>query len=98
MRRRVADSRFCQECGTAGRSQVVDMICFSIYQDHDVDDDPVISHPCGHFFAVSTLDGCLEIGSVNDTDEAGKDDLLDWVVKEQLKETSLETIKASWKQ
>jgi hypothetical protein len=48
------------------------MICLSTYQDHDVDDDPVIFLPCGHFFAVSTLDGFLEIDSVYETDEAGK--------------------------
>jgi hypothetical protein len=48
------------------------MICFSTYQDHDVADDPVIFLPCGHFFAVSTLDGCLEIDSVYATDESGK--------------------------
>jgi hypothetical protein len=66
------ESRFCHECGMAGRLQVVDMICFSTYQDHDVDDDPVIFLPCGHFFAVSTLDGCLEIDSVYATGEDGK--------------------------
>jgi hypothetical protein len=65
-------SRFCHECGTVGRLQVVDMISFSTYEDHDVDDDPVIFLPCGHFFAVSTLDGHLEIDSVYVTDEEGK--------------------------
>lgn len=37
------------------------MICFTTYEDHDVDNDPVIVLPCHHFFAASTLDGHLQI-------------------------------------
>jgi hypothetical protein len=48
------------------------LIRLSTYDDHDVDDDPIIFLPCGHFFAVSTLDGFLEITTVYDTDETGK--------------------------
>lgn len=33
------------------------MIEFNKYSDHNVDEDPVIFLSCGHFFAISTLDG-----------------------------------------
>lgn len=40
------------------------MINMSTYGDHDVDADPIIFLPCGHFFAMSTMDGVIEIGKV----------------------------------
>jgi hypothetical protein len=48
------------------------MICLTQYEDHDVDDDPIIVLPCKHFFAMSTLDGHLQISAVYETDNTGK--------------------------
>lgn len=47
------------------------MICFSKYKDHDIDEDPIIVLPCEHFFATSTLDGCLDLTSVYETSTLG---------------------------
>lgn len=37
------------------------MIEFNTYEDLDLDKDPIIFLPCGHFFSVSTLDGVIEL-------------------------------------
>jgi hypothetical protein len=34
------------------------------YQNHDVDQDPIIVLPCGHFFATSSLDGHFGMSQV----------------------------------
>eukprot|EP00536_Pseudo-nitzschia_multiseries_P007578 jgi/Psemu1/256351/estExt_Genewise1Plus.C_1800012 len=34
------------------------------YEEHDLDQDPVIFLPCGHFFGIETLDGHLEMDQV----------------------------------
>lgn len=47
------------------------MLCLTAYDSHNVDDDPVIFLPCGHFFSVSTLDGWLDIAAVYETNESG---------------------------
>jgi hypothetical protein len=41
------------------------------YADHDVDEDPVIVLPCGHFYAASTLDGHLGLASLYEIDSTG---------------------------
>lgn len=61
---------FCQVCGQK-KSEIVDMICLSAFGDHDVSTDPVICLPCGHFYAMSTLDGHLAIDSAYDIDVDG---------------------------
>lgn len=43
---------------------MVDMVLMSSYYDHDVDEDPILVLPCGHFFATSTLDGHLGLSEV----------------------------------
>ena len=45
------------------------MIELKKYSDHDVDKDPLVFLSCGHFFAISTLDG--HFGAANtDTEKA----------------------------
>ena len=48
------------------------MKSFTTYEDHNVDEDPVIFLPCGHFFAASTLDGCTSIQTVYDSNDSGE--------------------------
>lgn len=52
---------------------------FTAYEDQDVDEDPVIFLPCGHFFTVSTLDGHLSINEVYEETTAGSGEF--WSVK-----------------
>lgn len=62
---------FCHECSDSKNEQIVDMISFTTYKDHDVDADPIIVLPCGHFFATSNLDRHLEMDQVYETDDYG---------------------------
>lgn len=48
------------------------MINLVSYGDHDVDEDPIIVLPCGHFFTASTLDGVLSISSVYTRNQSGE--------------------------
>ena len=52
--------------------RVVEMSSMVAYNEHCVDDDPIIVLPCGHFYAVSTLDGWLEIHRVYEMNGAGE--------------------------
>lgn len=47
------------------------MFTLTSYEEHDVDADPVLFLPCGHFFAASTLDGHIEIRKVYEMNEYG---------------------------
>lgn len=47
------------------------MICFTQYQNHDVNEDPIIVLPCKHFYSASTLDGLFEISQAYELDENG---------------------------
>ena len=58
-------------CTEEKKSRQVDMILFTEYQDLDVDADPVIFLPCGHFFSVSTLDGVMDLNSAYTQDQSG---------------------------
>ena len=42
------------------------------YHELDLDEDPIIRLPCGHFFATSTLDGIMGINSFYETDREGR--------------------------
>lgn len=53
------------------KSQVVDMIMLTSYEEHNVDDDPIIVLPCGHLYTVSSLDGHLAMKEVYKRDESG---------------------------
>ncbi len=46
------------------KSHVVDMIEMKDYESHDVDEDPIIVLPCGHFYSSSTMDGLLGMNEV----------------------------------
>lgn len=41
------------------------------YEEHNVDDDPVLVLPCGHLYTVSSLDGHLAMKKVYKRDESG---------------------------
>jgi hypothetical protein len=63
---------YCQECGLEkNKDQLVDVVNLSTYQDHDVDQDPILVLKCGHFFSLSTLDGCLGIHEVYEMNDTG---------------------------
>ena len=69
---RCPDQSFCKACGIEKhRAHVVDMINMTSYSDHDVDEDPVIFLPCGHFYATSTLDGHIEMHKAYEMDKSG---------------------------
>jgi hypothetical protein len=44
------------------------MINLTSYRDHDLNEDPMVFLPCGHFFATSSMDGILEIHKVYQKD------------------------------
>jgi hypothetical protein len=46
---------------------------FETYVDHDLDADPVLFLPCGHFFSMTTLDGLIGIDRVYYRKEFGSD-------------------------
>lgn len=48
------------------------MVLFTDYQDHDVDEDPIIVLPCGHFYSMSTLDGYFGMNEVYQEKEPGR--------------------------
>lgn len=49
-------------CSEEKKFRQVDMILFTEYQDLDLDEDPIVFLPCGHFFSMSTLDGWMKLG------------------------------------
>jgi hypothetical protein len=44
--------------------RVVDLILLSTYEDHDVDEEPILFPRCGHFFSVESLDELLNMKEV----------------------------------
>lgn len=63
-------AKFCHTCcDDMLKLRVCDIIMISTYKDHNVDDDPIIFLPCGHFFSTSTLDGHLAISEVYHCDD-----------------------------
>lgn len=58
------DVAYCWTCAPSEKKDtIVDMLGLVKYADmHNLDEDPVILLPCGHFFAMSTLDGVMELG------------------------------------
>jgi Fe2+ or Zn2+ uptake regulation protein len=64
---------FCQICAPSYRKDdVVDLIEFSTYEKHGVEDDPIIFLRCNHFFTVSTLDGHVGINDAYELDREGE--------------------------
>ena len=65
---------FCQICAKAEvKGQIVDMIALASYEEHDVDEEPVLVLPCEHVYTLSTLDGHLGLGQVYDVDTQSGD-------------------------
>lgn len=53
---------YCQKCCKIDKlNHIVDMIEFITYKDCDVDKDPIIVLPCGHFYTMTTLDGIFDV-------------------------------------
>ncbi|KAF2463801.1 P-loop containing nucleoside triphosphate hydrolase protein [Lindgomyces ingoldianus] len=66
------DAEYCQICGHASiKSMVVDLLEFKLYQDVDVNDDPLIIPPCGHAKLMSSMDGNLGMSSAYDLNPDG---------------------------
>lgn len=66
------DRDYCFECCVKMKKEhVVDMICLTTYQEHDVDSDPIVVLPCGHFYATSTLDGLFQMNQAYEIDDDG---------------------------
>jgi hypothetical protein len=56
---------YCRECCKDDKSSaIVDHIEMAEYGEHDVDYDPIVVLPCGHFFCTSTLDGHFGMSEV----------------------------------
>lgn len=67
------EPRYCQNCGPAAvRSQEVEFLEFSEYQEVPLDQDPVIVLKCGHIFTVSTLDGLMHMSEYYTMDHDDK--------------------------
>ena len=50
---------------------MVDMYEFTEYKDINLDDNPIIVLPCGHFYTVDTLDGHFDLSQAYEIDEEG---------------------------
>jgi AAA domain-containing protein len=60
---------YCQLCAEQGiKDEEVDYILFERYQDTDLNIDPIIIPPCGHFLTVSTMDGLMAMGDYYEMD------------------------------
>lgn len=56
------DPKFCRICCVPDiLEQCVDLVMFRKYGEIDINEDPLIFLSCGHFLAVSTLDGIMEL-------------------------------------
>lgn len=58
-------------CPEEKKVRQVDMILFTEYQDLNLDEDPIIFLPCGHFFSMSTLDKWMELSEGYEQDTEG---------------------------
>jgi len=68
------DTKYCQECSTNKvKSHIVDRVQFNTYNEHNLDDDPILVLPCQHFYSMSTLDGHLAMNEVYVKDDAGEE-------------------------
>lgn len=64
------DPSYCQQCApTDIKEMVVDFIMMENYKDIDLDQDPCIFPPCGHFLTMSSMDGRVNLKSAYDLDE-----------------------------
>jgi len=51
------DQVFCQICGSeSNKSRIIDMIEFSSFKEHNLDQDPIVILPCNHFYSISSMD------------------------------------------
>ncbi|KAJ3092248.1 hypothetical protein HK102_009382 [Quaeritorhiza haematococci] len=67
------------DCGDEKiKSTIVDMIMFTELKDHNCNSDPLIFLGCGHFFAISTLDGMLELNRFYDAQGQNEDGVFSW--------------------
>ncbi|KAL6921145.1 hypothetical protein FSST1_005171 [Fusarium sambucinum] len=57
-------SKFCQVCATDDiKSVCVDFIMMTEYRDIDLDEEPCVFPNCGHFLAVSSMDGQMDMAA-----------------------------------
>lgn len=64
----------CQvpECGAPEHlDAVVDFVCMETYKEIDLDTNPIIFLPCGHFFCMDTTDGLMQMTDIYEYDTDG---------------------------
>mmetsp|Transcript_4606 Transcript_4606/g.10903 ORF Transcript_4606/g.10903 Transcript_4606/m.10903 type:complete len:1123 (-) Transcript_4606:447-3815(-) len=62
--------KYCVECGNDDvKKTVVDVIMMEKYAERDLDTDPIIVLPCGHFYCLETLDGHFELDKAYEKSE-----------------------------
>ncbi|KDO27432.1 hypothetical protein SPRG_07020 [Saprolegnia parasitica CBS 223.65] len=61
----------CRHCAPPNdRLEVVDLIMQTTLEEHDPDESPLVTWPCGHSFTTESMDGYLDLGSVFALDAA----------------------------
>lgn len=67
------DIMYCQTCGCNEiKDRIVDMITMdTTYAEADLDDDPCLFPPCGHFLTMSTFDGLFAMSDYYEADRSG---------------------------
>jgi len=85
---------FCQVpgCGVPEHlDAVVDFVCMETYKEIDLDTNPIIFLPCGHFFCMDTVDGLMQMTAVyeysKDGDLVGQKPQSAWIEAIQLSQT-----------
>lgn len=64
---------YCQDCcDQTKKSHIVDMIEFKTYMDCDLNKDPILFLPCGHFYTMSTCDGIFGMEQAYNFDSDGE--------------------------
>ncbi|KAE8358023.1 hypothetical protein BDV27DRAFT_169851 [Aspergillus caelatus] len=65
--------KFCQTCATDAIKDIsVDFILGQTYKEIDLDENPCIFPPCGHFLTVENMDAQMDLGKHYVVDEMGK--------------------------
>lgn len=66
-------AKFCQTCATDDIKDIsVDFILGQTYKEIDLDENPCIFPPCGHFLTVENMDAQMDLGKHYVIDEMGK--------------------------
>jgi hypothetical protein len=58
---------YCQMCSSSKRDARVDLLEFKTYSEIDLNETPIVTLSCGHFFTAESLDGLVNLGEVYST-------------------------------